>query len=87
MDLLTGSRPSIDTYPYAATSGFQEDHSSSYRVAKTCAFGSFFQVLGELFQEGYLYGEFYSGAFLETDKGNKFSRMDKKSNLVHLSHN
>jgi hypothetical protein len=68
-DLPTGSHPSIDTYPYTAISGFQEDHSSSYRVAKTCAFKSFFQVLGKLFQEGYLCGEIYSGAFLETDKG------------------
>jgi hypothetical protein len=68
-NILMGSRLSIDTYPYVATYGFQEDHSSSYRVAKTCAFKSFFQVLGKLFQEGYLCGEIYSAAFLETDKG------------------
>jgi hypothetical protein len=40
-----------------------------YRVVKTCAFKSFFQVLGKPFQGGYLYEEIYSGAFLETDKG------------------
>jgi hypothetical protein len=68
-DLPTGSRPSIDTYPYAATSGFEEGHSSSYRVVKTCTFKSFFQVLGKPFQGGNLCEEIYSEAFLETHKG------------------
>jgi hypothetical protein len=80
-DLPTGSRPSIDTYPYVAISGFQEDHSSSYRVTKTCAFKSFSRFLISFPRRISLWRDLFR-VFLGTNRGIDFPRTDSKSELI-----
>jgi hypothetical protein len=84
-DLPTGSHPSIDTYPYAAISGLQEDHSSSYRVTKALRFQILFQVLGELSKKGVSMGDL-SRVLPETDKGIDFPRNGLNSELIQCAY-
>ena len=85
VDLLIGSHPSIDTYPYAAISGFQEDHSSSYKITKTCAFKSFFEFFVNFPKRVSLWGDL-SRVLPEMDKGIDFLRIDLKSELIQYAY-
>jgi hypothetical protein len=68
-------------YSFAAISRFQEDHSSSYRVTKTCAFKSFSRFLVSFLRRVSLWGDL-SRALPETDKGIDSLRTDLKSELI-----
>jgi hypothetical protein len=80
-DLPTGSHLSIDTYPYVAIFGFQEDHSSSYRVTNTCAFKSFSRFLISFPRRISLWRDRFQ-VFLGKNRGIDFPRTDSKSELI-----
>ena len=66
---------------FAVISGFQEDHSSSYRVTKTYAFKSFFRFLVSFPRRVSLWGDL-SRVSPEMDKGIGFLRNGLNSELI-----
>jgi hypothetical protein len=84
-ELPTGSHPLIDTYLYAAISGLQEDHSSSYWVAKVCAFKSFSMFLVRFLRRVSLWGDL-PRVLPETDKGIDFLRNGLNSELIQCAY-